>query len=119
MTFASLRRPEGSASSPLCFVNAGTIRPNEIFGNSPALAERRWRISGLIYRQSEDAPIYNLNQYHRLSAHIVIDEIAIAKEKLINVPIKTYSAIFCSLASSKRRMDFAATKNPMPAGCPM
>jgi len=32
----------------------------------------------------EDAPIYNLNQYHRLSAHIVIDEIAIAKEKLID-----------------------------------
>lgn len=42
----------------------------------------------------------------------------IARIKLQSVPINTYSASGCFLDSSKRRMDLAATRKPIPAGCP-
>ena len=47
--------------------------------------------------------------------HFVTADRVMAMEKLNSDPIRTYSASFCSLASSKRRMDFAATRKPILA----
>jgi hypothetical protein len=59
-------------------------------------------------------PMY-CSRLHNLTALPVRNDSAIARLKLSKVPISTYSASCCFLASSKRRIYFAATKKPIPA----
>lgn len=51
-----------------------------------------------------------------------VKPISIAIVKLANVPISTYSVVLISCAlfnSPKRKIDFAANKNPMPSAFPI
>jgi len=70
----------------------------------------KWMIEDIRFIQISTCDPQSVN------AHLVTEARAMAREKLKSVPIKMYSARFCFLASSKRRMDFAATRKPIPSG---